>query len=156
MPHINYKIDFTSEIYIVNNNKVLLRKHDKYGIWLSVGGHIELEEDPVEAAIREVKEEVGLTVEIIPTSKILNTDEKKYKHLPSPAFINRHKINNEHEHVTFIYFAKTNSNDIKQDNKEISEECRWFSIEDLKELKENISDTVKEYAKHALKTINNE
>ncbi len=35
--------------------KVQLRKHDKYNIWLSVGGHIEPDEDPNQAAIREVK-----------------------------------------------------------------------------------------------------
>lgn len=38
MPHIHEKIDFTVEVFIVYNNKVLLRKHDKYGIWLSVDG----------------------------------------------------------------------------------------------------------------------
>ena len=59
MPHIHEKIDFTAEVFIVHHNRVLLRLHDKYNIWLSVGGHIELNEDPMEAAIREVKEEVG-------------------------------------------------------------------------------------------------
>jgi len=54
MPHIHDKIDFTVEVFIVHNNKVLLRKHDKYKIWLSVGGHIELNEDPNQAAIRDV------------------------------------------------------------------------------------------------------
>ena len=28
------------------NNKVLLRKHDKYKLWMSIGGHNELNEDP--------------------------------------------------------------------------------------------------------------
>ena len=60
MPHIHNKIDFTVEVFIVYDNKVLLRKHDKYGMWLSVGGHIELDEDSNQAALREVKEEVGL------------------------------------------------------------------------------------------------
>ena len=46
MPHIHEKIDFTVEIFIIYNNKILFRKHDKYGVWLSVGGHVELYEDP--------------------------------------------------------------------------------------------------------------
>ncbi len=62
MPHIHEKIDFTVEVFIVYDNKVLLRKHDKYKKWLSIGGHIELDEDPNQAAIREVKEEVGLDI----------------------------------------------------------------------------------------------
>ena len=45
MPHIHDKIDFTVEVFVVYKNKVLLRKHDKYKLWLSVGGHIELEDD---------------------------------------------------------------------------------------------------------------
>ncbi len=36
MPHIHEKIDFTAEVFIVNSDKVLLRKHDKYKFWLSV------------------------------------------------------------------------------------------------------------------------
>jgi len=37
MPHIHEKIDFCAEAYIVYNNKVLLRIHDKLDKWLSVG-----------------------------------------------------------------------------------------------------------------------
>jgi len=55
MPHIHDKIDFTVEVFVVHQKAVLLRRHDKYKIWLSVGGHIELDEDPNQAAIREVK-----------------------------------------------------------------------------------------------------
>ena len=58
MAHVHEKIDFTVDTFIVFNNKVLLRHHDKYDMWLPVGGHIELGEDPNEAAVREVKEEV--------------------------------------------------------------------------------------------------
>ena len=64
MPHIHEKIDFTVEVFIVHKDKVLLRMHDKYHLWLSVGGHIELDEDPVQGIIREVKEEVGLDIKI--------------------------------------------------------------------------------------------
>ncbi len=57
MAHIHEKIDFTASVYIVFKNKVLLHKHKKLGIWLQPGGHIELDEDPNEAALREAKEE---------------------------------------------------------------------------------------------------
>ena len=60
MPHIHKKIDFTVEVFVVYKDKVLLRMHDKHHIWLSVGGHIELGEDPVEAAKREVKRKLSL------------------------------------------------------------------------------------------------
>ena len=56
MAHIHEKIDFTASVYIVFENKVLLRLHDKYNLWLGVGGHIELDEDANAALLREVKE----------------------------------------------------------------------------------------------------
>ncbi|MDP2642022.1 MAG: NUDIX domain-containing protein, partial [bacterium] len=64
MPHIHEKIDFTVEVFIVYKDKVLIRKHDKYDKWLAVGGHIELEEDPNQAAVSEEKEEVGLDIKL--------------------------------------------------------------------------------------------
>jgi 8-oxo-dGTP pyrophosphatase MutT (NUDIX family) len=152
MPHINYAVDFTVEVFVVYENKVLLRKHDKYGIWLSVGGHIEPNEDPIEAAIREVKEEVGLDITLIPTTEILNIELDRYKHIIPPAFINRHRINKNHEHVTLSYFAKANSDKVKQGDSEISEDWKWFTLEELEQITENISETVKEYARTALKT----
>lgn len=151
MPHINYGLDFTSEVFVVNRRRVLLRKHDKHKIWLSVGGHVEPGEDPVEAAVREVREEVGLDVEIIPTSEILDTEREKYGHLIAPVFVNRHFVKDEHEHVTFVYFAESSSDEILEGDGEKSEDCRWFSAEELEGLKEGIGETVKEYARRALK-----
>jgi 8-oxo-dGTP pyrophosphatase MutT (NUDIX family) len=58
----NRSIDVTVEVFVVFRNRVLLRKHEKYGIWLSVGGHIEPDEDPNQAAVREVREEAGLEI----------------------------------------------------------------------------------------------
>ena len=61
MAHIHTEpgqIDFVVNVYVVYKNKVLLRFHEKYFLWLSVGGHVELNETPEVAAVREVKEEV--------------------------------------------------------------------------------------------------
>lgn len=66
MPHIHEKIDMVVDVFIVHNGRVLLRKHDKYHTWLGPGGHIELDEDPNEAALREMQEEAGLGVRLIP------------------------------------------------------------------------------------------
>ncbi|MFM2374525.1 MAG: hypothetical protein RLZZ234_520, partial [Candidatus Parcubacteria bacterium] len=50
MPHIHEKIDYTADVFIVHENKVLLRMHEKYHTLLAVGGHVELDEDPAAAA----------------------------------------------------------------------------------------------------------
>ena len=65
MAHIHEKIDFTVAIFVVHDAKILLIHHRKLDKWLPLGGHIELEEDPEQAALRETKEESGLDVELL-------------------------------------------------------------------------------------------
>lgn len=65
MPHIHEKIDFTVSLFIVQDGKVLVIHHKKLGQWLPIGGHIELDEDPEQAAYREAREESGLEIELI-------------------------------------------------------------------------------------------
>ena len=150
MPHIHDKIDFTAEVFVVYKNTVLLRKHDKYKIWLSAGGHIELDEDPNQAAIREVKEETGLNVELIGKVQDLHNEVEGYKELIPPNFLNRHKISDFHEHITFVYFAIAQNNNLTQGEGEVSDECRWFTEEELDDQKYGIRNSIKFYAKSAI------
>ena len=50
--------------FIINNSshqlKILLIHHKKFDKWMVPGGHIEPFENPIEATIRETKEETGL------------------------------------------------------------------------------------------------
>jgi 8-oxo-dGTP pyrophosphatase MutT (NUDIX family) len=150
MPHIHEKIDFTVETFIVNGDAVLLRKHDKYGIWLAVGGHIEPDEDPVEAAVREVKEETGLDVQI--AGETLSFDGKaEGREVTPPRFINRHNVNETHEHVAFVYFALSRSREVQQGQDEQSDDIRWCTKEDLKELP--LKKHIRYYALEALKEL---
>jgi ADP-ribose pyrophosphatase YjhB (NUDIX family) len=152
MPHIHEKIDFTADVFIVYKNTVLLRKHDKYKIWLPPGGHIELDEDPNHAAIREVKEEVGLNVQLadcIPPIQLFNDSQS----LIPPRFLNRHSINTTHEHISFVYFAIATNNKIQQGNKEISDEIQWFTDQELDNQTYHIKDKTKYYAHAALKEL---
>ena len=50
---------FTSTGYIVSKGRVLLHWHPKIKAFLPPGGHVEINEDPVQAVLREVKEETG-------------------------------------------------------------------------------------------------
>ena len=152
MSHINDKIDFTVEVFIVQGNKVLLRKHDKYKIWLSVGGHIEPGEDPTQAAIREAKEEVGLNISLV-GNVVQVGDFKKGKELLPPRFINRHWVNETHEHVSFIYFATTENIDIHQGDTEISDDIRWFTKDELDDPVFGITEGVRFHAKKALEEV---
>ena len=61
MAHIHEKIDFTVAIFVVHQDKVLLIHHRNLNKWLPLGGHIELDEDPETAALREAKRRAGWT-----------------------------------------------------------------------------------------------
>ena len=153
MPHIHDKVDYTVEVFIVYRNTVLLRKHDKYKVWLSVGGHIELDEDPNQAAIREVKEEVGLDVALDNSLQTFKKDEPDYQELIPPYFVNRHRINDNHEHITFTYFAKAKFNKIEQlTEDEQSSDCRWFTKKEIERLAD-IRQSVRHYALRALSVL---
>ena len=62
---------FTATGFVVNGDATLLHWHKKVQEWLPPGGHVDLNEDPVQTTLREIKEETGFDVEIVPTQKPL-------------------------------------------------------------------------------------
>lgn len=153
MAHIHEKVDFTVEVFIVHKNKVLLRVHDKLKIWLSVGGHIELDEDPIQAAIREVKEEVGLDIKIVESIK--TPEDENYKGLINPKFLGINKISDTHKHIVFVYFATSDSEEISDSvSKHERTETRWCTKEEIKKM--GLVPNVEFYALEALKELSSE
>jgi len=94
---------FTVAIFVVWEGKVLLHRHRKLGMWLPPGGHIEDNELPDEAAIREVWEETGLRVELVGERREDVTDPVQ---LYRPAGVQLENIAPGHQHIDLIYFAK--------------------------------------------------
>lgn len=153
MPHIHEKIDFVADVFVVYKDKALIRKHDKHDMWLAVGGHIELDEDPNQAAIREVKEEVGLDVVLAGMPLEHKTGWGSTKELIPPRFMNIHAITPIHQHLSLVYFAKSNSDAIVDEGREKSKGCKWFSKEDLEKNEEGISEQIRSYARAALEEL---
>jgi|SRR3989344_1020749 len=151
MPHIHEKIDFTVGVFIVYDNKVLLIFHKKHNMWLQIGDHIELDEDPEQALFREVKEECGLDIEIV-GKKEPSIEVKGIKFLYPPVFMNIHDINETHKHVGLYYIAKAKSDAFILSEREHND-IRWFSRKDLDEPKFNLSASLKFYAKEALERV---
>jgi 8-oxo-dGTP pyrophosphatase MutT (NUDIX family) len=154
MSHIHEKIDFTVEVFIVYKDKVLLRMHDKFKFWLSIGGHIELNEDPIEAAYREVEEEVGLKVKIIGDALGPNVENNRdYQYLIPPRYLGKHPVTDTHSHVTFVYFATTESDVISDSvlEHEKGSEVKWVTKEELETM--DLVPNVKFYAQEALKEL---
>ncbi len=131
---------FTVAVYVIRRNKVLLHFHKKLKKWLPPGGHIEINELPDAAAIREVKEETGLNI------KLIGTKLKEFKGIKSlrlPQFIQEEDIG-DHYHIDLVYLAKPVSGKVKG--------ARWFSEKDLG--RKEISSEVRHHAKIMLKNFN--
>src|ERR1700722_20965228 len=129
MAHIHEKIDFTVSIYIVFENKVLLHVHKKLGLWLPPGGHIELDEDPNQAALREAKEESALDVELVGEGRRYDTPFDSQDLIP-PRFLSKHFYDktHTHQHVDLVYFARSQDGDA---HGEEGGEVKWFTREEL-------------------------
>jgi len=141
---------FTVTIYIVYKNKVLLHLHKKMNCWLPIGGHIEENELPEVAALREVKEEAGLPINFYEPKKKVNMG-KTVKELLYPMHIQLQDIKPGHKHIDFAFFATTKVNKFKPEEGEATE-LRWFTLDEVKKLKNAPVNAIK-LAQEALKLL---
>jgi len=152
MPHIHEKIDWTVDVFIVHENKVLLRMHEKYLTLLSVGGHIELDEDPITAAKRECMEEVGLPITIHSCSTVPASTEPDFTFLEIPDGMNIHRVTETHKHISLVYFATAEHTNIVPEHPDDTWE--WLTKDQLIQ-RDDLRDNIKHYALKALETLEN-
>jgi 8-oxo-dGTP pyrophosphatase MutT (NUDIX family) len=150
MAHIHEKIDFTVAIFVVRDAKILLIHHRKLDKWLPLGGHIELDEDPEQAALREAKEESGLDVELL--GERPPTTEPGTRALIAPRFLDIHRITDTHEHIGMIYWARPKSGSATLAVEE-HHDIRWCSTTELDTLQPAMSKAVKWYCRKAIEEI---
>ena len=129
LPRGPFKRHFTATGFLVFNGSVLLHWHAKVLEWLPPGGHIEPNEDPVQAVLREIKEETGLRVEIYGTPYL-----KESGGFPCAIAEPRHilieniddPVDGVHQHIDMIYACKP-----KMDISDAFDGWIWVGIEDL-------------------------
>lgn len=86
----NAKICLTASGTLIHQNKILLIKHKKLGIWLTPGGHIDPNETPQQTAVREFWEETSIRVRV--KSHGFMPDSNRVEFLPAPLSCNLHWV----------------------------------------------------------------
>ena len=124
---------FTVTTFVSTRDATLLHWHRKVRLWLPPGGHIEPNEDPIQAARREALEETGIVVQILPTSGRFDYDDPPQ--LSPPATIMVEPIGafggeDAHQHIDMIYFARP---DVPERPAAPSGQWAWVSREQLED-----------------------
>ena len=124
------KRHFCASAFVINpiNKKILLVKHKDYDKWLQPGGHIEEDETPEEAAIREVYEETGIKITIL-GERFPREDD-----LVRPLGIQGNRKENGDRHIDIIYYAKPNDLEAPLKINDESLDIRWFTRNELEQL----------------------
>ena len=130
---------FTSEVYIMYNDEVLMFKRSETkkkfpGFWSIPGGHIDEGEDPLVAAIREVKEETG--IDVTPNNLTLK------------VVAMHHHIDRKEMYVVFAFVATINQRVTPKENVEEGS-AHWVKKLEMLQ-KENVFEPAKHYFDHIL------
>lgn len=124
---------FSVAVFARNAGRVLLIRHKRLGTWLPVGGEIEPNETPLEAARRELAEETGL-VGTFPATPGVDG---------SPAGLigyEEHVAGSKGLHLNFAFVADVPT-DAVVPNDEFAE-WRWVTTQDAIEAPLNVRQLV--------------
>ena len=140
---------FTATTYISHSREplTLLHYHPKLKTWLPPGGHLEKNETPFDAAIREIHEETGIEIhdlEFLPNGDKPRILDEKAAILEMPHLLLLELIQENHYHLDWIFYAKYISDKNIGDEK-FKNKFRWFNLQEL-ENEVDIISNVKELA----------
>ena len=117
---------FTSSCWIVNKEKtkVLMVYHNIYDSWSWVGGHADGETDLLSVALREVKEEAGIT-NVKPVSEEIFSLES----LTVDGHVKKGNYISSHLHLNVTYLLEADSDEAVSIKADENSGVAWFSPE---------------------------
>ena len=96
---------------------VVMRRDEEFEFWLTPGGEIEAGEEPAHAAVRELREELGLELEVMPAY----TESNQFEHQGEMR-----------DNTDFVFVARCAAEEpvmrgFTADEIEIMKEIRWWT-----------------------------
>ncbi len=131
-----YVKDFESDSYLMVFHKKLKR-------WLPPGGHVDENELPEDAALRECFEETGLKAHLVDREPLIEGG------MVAPFGIQLNVIEpSSHEHMDLIYFAQSSRMELLTKNDHETDGVGWFTREQILSEDFNTFDNVKRWINH--------
>lgn len=120
-----------SAVVLDNSNRILLVHHNKINLWVYPGGHVDENEDPAQAAVREVLEETGIQVTIVVGPAFSHRSVHSH---PAPWAIIEMDVTDskigDHRHIDFVYVCWAIGGEPIAQTGEISA-ARWVPLADV-------------------------
>jgi 8-oxo-dGTP pyrophosphatase MutT (NUDIX family) len=136
---MNNKVNhFVATGFVFNaSNEILMIKHKKLGVWLPPGGHIDENELPCDAALREIFEETGVTAKIVTAAQEIDIPAPSSHgyELPLPMEILLEDIEGTglHNHIDMVYICVAENEALKPQESEV-DDIGWFEPAAIMEL----------------------
>lgn len=140
--------DFTVATFVVDHDRLLLLFHRKLQMWLPPGGHIEPNELPDSAALREVEEETGIVARLLPAPALAAPGPRP---LARPEGIQLEEITPDHQHIDLIYFAVPVGDMTVRENPREGSGGGWYPLDALAAM--DVSAEVQQWARLAVQRV---
>jgi 8-oxo-dGTP diphosphatase len=144
---LHYVVNFV----ILKEDKILLEYDSKIG-WKLPGGHVEENEAPHEAVLREALEELNIKVDFLSRPLFHLSDDVHSLPVPFEAFIHKvdkdTKLESPHANMGLVYTVTTHDELTAIEGQEV----KWFTQEEIE--RSEIHEAVKLICKQAY-AINN-
>jgi 8-oxo-dGTP pyrophosphatase MutT (NUDIX family) len=148
---------FVATVYVVNDGATALHHHDKLDMWLPPGGHIDRDETPHGAARREVREELGLDVDLVaPQDRIASPTVES---IPRAQHFLLEDINTcgdhvGHQHIDFVFYGQVDSRDITPEpGEQPATDWEWLDPTDLRDRADELEPDVVEVGQRAIEAV---
>lgn len=122
---------FTASSWAVNKQrtKVLMIYHNIYKSWAWTGGHADGEENLLNVAIRELKEETG-----VKNVKVLNNNIFSLEIICVDGHVKREKYVSSHVHLNVTYLLEVDEEETLKIKENENSGVKWVNIEDVEKV----------------------